>query len=612
MASILFVDYQTVIPASWLNDVNAMVYSGTVPANTLTVNNLVVNTSLSGSGVTSLFASPPSIGNGAPGTGAFTTLSASGSITVSGGTANGVAYLNGSKVLTTGSALTFDGNVLAMSQSGSNGLTMTSSASQSYINLRSVATAGYEPLIGFGDVSAGNIGQMIGVIGGGLRWTTGGSEQMRLTSTGLGIGTSSPGNKLDIQNSYATVWTPNSSVAQLNVQNNSFTSNSTALIQAAVIYGNGTFAGTKFGSVASGPYSADFVIANRNVGTFQENLRLTYNGNLGLGVTPSAWGTYKALQVNAAGLAGVSGNNMSLTSNAFYNGSNWAYISSTSATNYQQFNGQHIWQTAPSGTAGNAISFTQAMTLDANGRLQIGGTVAYDNAMLSITTPSQTFSLIADGGTTGNRSRGGFYHPSANVFAINADSAASLAFTTNTTERMRVDSSGNLLVGKTSVSTGGGVGIIPDVSGLGFGRININSQYGAAANTIIFEYNGSTVGYIQQSTTATAYVTSSDYRLKENIQPMQNALGVVAQLNPVTYTWKADGSDGQGFIAHELQAVVPDCVTGEKDAVDAEGNPVYQGVDTSFLVATLTKAIQEQQEQINQLKAEVAALKQGN
>jgi hypothetical protein len=83
----------------------------------------------------------------------------------------------------------------------------------------------------------------------------------------------------------------------------------------------------------------------------------------------------------------------------------------------------------------------------------------------------------------------------------------------------------------------------------------------------------------------------------------------VAQLNPVTYNWKADGSDGQGFIAHELQAVVPDCVTGEKDAVDAEGKPVYQGIDTSFLVATLTKAIQEQQEQINQLKAEVAALK---
>jgi hypothetical protein len=82
---------------------------------------------------------------------------------------------------------------------------------------------------------------------------------------------------------------------------------------------------------------------------------------------------------------------------------------------------------------------------------------------------------------------------------------------------------------------------------------------------------------------------------------MTGALDKVALLKPVTYKWKLDGSNGQGFIAHELQAVVPDCVTGEKDDVetytDEEGNeqtkPKYQGVDTSFLVATLTAAIQE-------------------
>ena len=84
---------------------------------------------------------------------------------------------------------------------------------------------------------------------------------------------------------------------------------------------------------------------------------------------------------------------------------------------------------------------------------------------------------------------------------------------------------------------------------------------------------------------------------------MVGALDKVLKLKPVTYKWKADGSDGQGFIAHELQAVVPECVTGEKDAVDADGKPVYQGIDTSFLVATLTAAIQE-------LKAEVDSLKQ--
>jgi hypothetical protein len=89
---------------------------------------------------------------------------------------------------------------------------------------------------------------------------------------------------------------------------------------------------------------------------------------------------------------------------------------------------------------------------------------------------------------------------------------------------------------------------------------------------------------------------------------MSGALAKVAQLKPVTYKWNVDNSESQGFIAHELQAVVPDCVTGEKDAVDADGNPVYQGIDTSFLVATLTAGLQEAVAMIEELKAKVAAL----
>ena len=88
---------------------------------------------------------------------------------------------------------------------------------------------------------------------------------------------------------------------------------------------------------------------------------------------------------------------------------------------------------------------------------------------------------------------------------------------------------------------------------------------------------------------------------------MTGALAKVAALKPVTYKWNADGSDGEGFIAHELAEVCPQAVTGEKDAVDADGKPVYQGIDTSFLVATLTAAIQEQQAIINDLKARLDA-----
>jgi hypothetical protein len=117
--------------------------------------------------------------------------------------------------------------------------------------------------------------------------------------------------------------------------------------------------------------------------------------------------------------------------------------------------------------------------------------------------------------------------------------------------------------------------------------------------------------YINAGGTGVTYSTSSDYRLKENIVLMTGALAKVAQLKPVTYTWKINGSHGQGFIAHELAEVVPDCVTGEKDAVatyiDEDGNettrPAYQGIDTSFLVATLTAAIQELTARVMALEA---------
>jgi hypothetical protein len=205
------------------------------------------------------------------------------------------------------------------------------------------------------------------------------------------------------------------------------------------------------------------------------------------------------------------------------------------------------------------------------------------------------------------------------------------------TESMRIDDSGNLLVNNTAYSAGNGNYFLAGAGGvLWVGHINGTASSTAYEN---FQYNGSTIGSITQNgTTAVAYNTSSDYRLKENIAPMTGALATVAKLKPVTYNWKSDGSDGQGFIAHELQEVVPDCVTGEKDAtreeeyeispaipavLDDEGVevtpaveavmgtrtvPVYQGIDTSFLVATLTAAIQEQQAMIDELKAKVAAL----
>jgi hypothetical protein len=150
-----------------------------------------------------------------------------------------------------------------------------------------------------------------------------------------------------------------------------------------------------------------------------------------------------------------------------------------------------------------------------------------------------------------------------------------------------------------------------------------------------FRYSGTTIGQITGNNTATTYATTSDYRLKNTVVPMTGALAKVAQLKPVTYKWNADGSDGEGFIAHELAEVCPHAVTGEKDATrieqyeispavaatyDEDGNeltaaveavmgerevPQYQGIDVSFLVATLTAAIQELKAEVDSLKAQI-------
>jgi hypothetical protein len=182
----------------------------------------------------------------------------------------------------------------------------------------------------------------------------------------------------------------------------------------------------------------------------------------------------------------------------------------------------------------------------------------------------------------------------------------------NNTERMRITSAGNLLVGRTSFdetvvgSYLGADGLIQATrnGGAVFSVRRLTSN----GSVMDIRRDGTIVGSISVTTTATTYNTSSDYRLKENIAPMTDALNRVAQLKPVTYKWKIDGSDGEGFIAHELQAVVPECVTGEKDAVDADGNPEYQGIDTSFLVATLTAAIQELKATVDAQAARIAAL----
>ena len=426
------------------------------------------------------------------------------SLTLPNGTNNGVAYLNGSKVLTTGSALTFDGARLGIGESSPSSLLHLGTSN---------------PEIRFDDTDATGIVQLrqsasaflITVdpanvdASSNLQFAIDGSEQMRLTSTGLGIGTSSPGYKADVLSS---------NFKGLRVQSSG---------DDAIITMGSQIASSQYWSIiatsnTSGQGANRFLINTTDAnagGTSTTRLALDASGNLGIGVTSMS----QPIEIKRG--AGVA-----------------AYIE-----------------------------------------------------------------LAGNNNTTGSTSAVYGQDSSSNAFAWNRANAP-LLFGTNNTERARIDSSGNLLVGQTS-SVDGKLQIKVTTAnwGIAIDSTNATTQYFER-----FLYNGTQIGYISGNNTSTSYVTSSDYRLKEDIRPMTGALAKVAALKPCTYKWKVDGSDGEGFIAHELQAVCPDAVTGEKDALDAEGKPVYQGIDTSFLVATLTAAIQEQQAIIEQLKAQLTSV----
>jgi hypothetical protein len=256
-----------------------------------------------------------------------------------------------------------------------------------------------------------------------------------------------------------------------------------------------------------------------------------------------------------------------------------------------------------------AGSSNTVTTIQSNGTTAI--TVdASQNVGIGTTSPDGKLKVVASGANliVGFSGTQNYFDASENIFRNFAG-----------TERMRIDSSGNLLVNAPASPTtkvviqtpvGSSAAALSLYTGLGSG-VYADVQYFYTANKT------SLVGFITYNGTTMVYGAVSDYRLKENIAPMTSALTKIAQLKPVTYKWKLNGSDGQGFVAHELAEVFPDAVVGEKDATytytDEDGNEQTsikpQGIDTSFLVATLTAAIQELNAKVDAQALEIAALK---
>ena len=492
------------------------------------------------------------------------------------------------------------------------------------------------------------------------------------------------------------------------------------------LYSGGTrhgyfYGGSGYAVVGSTSSSTNGLQFETNGGT---RLTIDNAGNLGLGVTPSAWGsTVRALQFeNGASIASNQSTQVSFNNNVYaVPGTNDFYIANGFASRYIQFQGQHSWSTAPSGTAGNAISFTQAMTLTSGGnllvgtttdngaRLQVSGAATISSSVTAASgnilsgTPQLDFTLnvntafkhsivasnfasspvssntldfrVANGANSqvvamtlngsgnvgiGTASPGQklVVQESGDAFIqirnntvgqnffigalngetrLNNDNNTPITMWVNGSERMRITSSGNVLIGtatdagyKLDVNGTGRylsgssstIGLIVGGAGgagstrqgqLRFGdagsvyKIQGGEDYSAfnfmigSGTPLIIASNSSVTlsslgtGAVYSNGGTLTNTNPSDFNLKENIAPINYGLGEILQLNPVTFNWKNDTiNQGKqyGFIAQEVQKIMPDLVKkGE-----------YLGLDKEAIFTTLVKAIQELKQEIDTLK----------
>jgi hypothetical protein len=395
--------------------------------------------------------------------------------------------------------------------------------------------------------------------------------------------------------------------------------------------------GTTYSNTIS-PYSGDLTIdygSSPNVLKFTtgatERMRLDTSGNLGLGVTPSAWsGAYKAIEFPGISVANLnSGINQQAQYllNAYDSGAGaWKYkVSSVSAAMYRQSSdGSHEWHRAPSGTAGNAITFTQAMTLDASGNLGVGNTspsTAGVGKILSLLASGATAAQIKlqnsnTGATSSDGLLIGLDASTSDGYFFNYENTA-LIFGTNNAERARITSGGDLLVGTTdsSLTTGNGIKLL---AGTAAGEnLVINSSASTNANEGFMMYSTGASAYrfyVQWDGTinATSATISaiSDQRFKENIQDLDVGLDKIMALKPRRFDWKAgkgkDIKGDRGFIAQEFEQVFPDLIDEWKDPAP-EGEEPYKSVRQD-LIPVLVKAMQEQQALIESLTTRVAQL----
>jgi len=423
------------------------------------------------------------------------------------------------------------------------------------------------------------------------------TERMRITSAGnVGIGTSSPSAKLQSNtltgtNAILAVGADTDGYADVEIK-------STGSSGASRLYFSDTAAKSGLLRYSHNTDSMEFTTNNT------EKVRIDSTGRLLVGVTVHSvsssqrfevQGGVSLFQVNSSSVAPIIVKNTDQTAAPGSpqiiiqdGGGNRGAIYRDSS-NLLGIHGQggitfHSGSTAPT---------TERMLIDSSGNVGIGTSTPQEK-IHSMTGGSNALRVS---GNANNNQKVEIGYDTTNGPYIKAGSSGETGlqfYVDNTSLAAILDSQGRFLLGRNST-----VGYKLDI----YGDVKVERP-GTSATHVVFTNANGNVGTIRTSGTSTSYNTSSDYRLKENVTTDWDATTRLKQLNPVRFNFIADADTKvDGFLAHEVQSVVPEAISGTHNEVDDEGNPVYQGIDQSKLVPLLVKTIQELEARITALES---------
>jgi len=427
------------------------------------------------------------------------------------------------------------------------------------------------------------------------------NERLRIDSSGkVGVGTTSPFRSIHVSGSsdqYVRITSTNSANA-----------------------------GIEFGD-SDDPGRANLIYSNSTDSMFftvngSERARIDSSGRLLVGTSTSLAGGNKSIQLVDTGVVRtIMGRDDSTVSAGtaigsfdWYgnggDGSTWEEVASIEA----EADGSHATGDKPgrlvfSTTADNASSSTERMRIDSSGRVGIGTASPSEKLEVQSST-NTTIRIDNEDDSTATL----VFHNTGSTDRQISVNSGSMRFGGSSDEQMRIDSSGKVLIAKTSSNfANAGIELRENgeiVATRSAGDVITTRRLVSEGTHFSFRnISGTAVGTIVTTSSSTAYNTSSDYRLKENVVDIADGITRVKQLQPRRFNFIADDTTTiDGFLAHEAQTVVPEAVTGTHNEVDDDGNPVMQEIDQSKLVPLLTAALQEAIAKIETLEAKVAAL----